>query len=332
MPDTAFACRACADRAVDQLHTITDTVPAARDVAHGFARHGTSAGGNSEPRLPLNLDATQRLSKVQDRLTEWCRQIASERGIVPPWVTTYGDGITAASGWLSGQTEWVRHHGPTTNPAWTRLWARFRHSTDIDPDIPPLIAAQFLHAVEECRNVVQGTARGPGSQRYLGPCGADLDAPTSTLCPVDCECHTVPYVDCSEPGGCGSAGCRRQVTTTSGHCDGDVYAWDGSQHGTCKTCGATVGTRERQAWLDGEVRARAFRASDIADAYGVNVNTIRSQAARGQILEHGRDREDRPLYLLGPVLDLFRALAVRRAENEAKRARKAATRETEDAA
>lgn len=32
----------------------------------------------------------------------------------------------------------------------------------------------------------------------------------TTSCPVECACHDNPYNKCSEPGGCGSAGCGRE--------------------------------------------------------------------------------------------------------------------------
>ena len=50
--------------------------------------------------------------------------------------------------------------------------------------------------------------------------------------------------------------------------------------------------------------------------------SIRSWAKRGQLAQHGEDREGRPLYNLGEVLDLAAADAARREENRAKRARR----------
>jgi hypothetical protein len=57
-------------------------------------------------------------------------------------------------------------------------------------------------------------------------------------------------------------------------------------------------------------------------------------AARGQLVPHGHDAEDRPLFNVGDVLDLAAADAARRATEQAKRARRAAAKaaETEDAA
>jgi hypothetical protein len=158
---------------------------------------------------------------------------------------------------------------------------------------------------------VAGIARGPAAQKYLGPCGAwrDHDAV--------CGCE-------------GAAGC--QVPET---CEGDIYARvyaDGTvaRTGACRTCRATVETDERIAWLDGEVRGHAFRAVEIAQAYGLRANTIRVWATRGVLVAHGHDRDGRPLFNVGDVLDLAAVDAARRVEEQAKRARRAAARAVED--
>jgi hypothetical protein len=173
-------------------------------------------------------------------------------------------------------------------------------------------------AIEACARVVRGIVRGPAAQRYLGPCGA-------TLC---WRCDHEP-----EDPPC---------TAT---CEGDVYARDEASTGRCRTCGAEVSTAERQAWLDAEVRSRAFTAKDIADAYGINVKTIRSwgterqarydhsgtlvQAPRAaKLREHGRDRDGRSLYLVGDVLDLAAGDAARRETARNERERRKAVRDT----
>lgn len=156
-------------------------------------------------------------------------------------------------------------------------------------------AGEFLTDVDACLRAVRGIARGSSERRYLGPCGADVVR--ADIVGDQWESELVI-------------------------CDGDVYGWPGATTGTCRTCGAQVDQSERRAWLDDEVRRHAFRASEIAGAYGINVNTIRSWAARGLLLEHGRDRDDRPLYGVGDVLDLAAAAAARREENRARRARR----------
>lgn len=153
---------------------------------------------------------------------------------------------------------------------------------------------EFAGDVGDCAARLRGLVNGPAEQKYLGPCGAELGV--------------TPYEDC----------------------DGDVYGPRGGRTGRCRACGAEVAQANRQAWLDGEVRAHAFRAAEIANAYGVNVKTIRTWAARGQLLEHGRDRDDHPLFMVGDVLDLAAADAARRETNRAKRERRLTLANTEE--
>jgi hypothetical protein len=280
-----YACQGCADRAVDRLHTIVDMAPAARDIAHGFAHHGGggNSGGKPGSKLPFSLEATAKLDAVGNALGTWVRHVVEERGIYPPHLPHGFDVIPHSARFLAGHVEWMRHRQE---------------------------AGEFLGDVGAAVRVVSGLARGPASQRYLGPCGAPL------------------WIE--NLGG--EAGCRELEGPP---CEGDTYARDGASVGRCRSCGAEVATSERQAWLDGEVRSHAFRAAEIGKAYGVNVNTIRSWAARGLLVPHGHDPEERPLFNVGDVLDLAAADAARRATEQAKRARRAADREaaeTEEAA
>jgi hypothetical protein len=158
---------------------------------------------------------------------------------------------------------------------------------------------EFLVDIAAAARIVAGIARGPSAQKYLGPCGADV------------------------------------LGEFERECEGDVYARvyaDGTvaRTGTCRTCRATVETDERIAWLDGEVRGHAFRAAEIAQAYGLRANTIRVWATRGVLVAHGHDRDGKPLFNVGDVLDLAAVDAARRVEEQAKRARRAAARAVED--
>lgn len=183
-------------------------------------------------------------------------------------------------------------------------WAR--HATD---DQGGAYAVHAFAEIEACASRLRGLVEGPRERVYLGPCGALI--------------FEAKIMSDGHPSAVGFA------------CDGDIYATRGGSVGRCRTCEATVAADNRRAWLDGEVRAHAFRAVEIGKAYGVNVNTIRSWAARGQLVAHGEDRDQRPLYNVGEVLDLAAADAARRAGEQAKRARRAAARdaaETEDAA
>jgi hypothetical protein len=182
------------------------------------------------------------------------------------------DPLIAAARFLTSQLEWLRH-------------------ATADNGEPYAVAA--FAEIDQCARRLRGLVEGRGEQKYLGPCGAEVEWAPGTM-----------------------------VVTAI--CEGDIYAPRGGSVGRCRTCKAEVAAADREAWLDGEVRAHAFRATEIGKAYGVNINTIRSWAQRGQLTEHGRDRDNRPLYNVGDVLDLAAADAARRAENQAKRARRAA--------
>lgn len=172
-------------------------------------------------------------------------------------------------------------------------------------DGPEPYAVRAYAEIADCAGRIRGIVNGPAEQKYLGPCGSTVA--------WDDDGNEQPR---DEP------------------CPGDVFAPVDGHHGTCRACKARWATAARQEWLDGEVRQRAFRATHIADAYGVNIKTIRTWAARGQLVPHGTDGLDnqgrpRPTFNVGEVLDLAAADAARRATDQAKRARRAATRQAQ---
>jgi hypothetical protein len=203
-----------------------------------------------------------------------------------------------------------------------------RHRAEVD---------EFLGDVERCARVVRGLARGPAEQKYLGPCGA----PTPTVSRLDGE----------------------GLVMDGPPCEGDVYGPRGGSRGSCRSCGAEVAQSEREAWLDGEVRSRAFRIAHIADAYAVKDNTISQWHARGKLTAYwvtsagltvewtvppidpdlegdelaARQREIElelkargpKVFYVGDVLDLAAADAIRRHEAATKRKRREAAKAAE---
>jgi hypothetical protein len=214
------------------------------------------------------------------------------------------DPIVAATRFLAGQMEWLRHH-----PA----------------------ADEHLDVIERCVRRIRGVVDGPAPKRYLGPCGAvswPTEYDSDVRCPSDGEMTS---------RRCWKCGWER--FTEPQPCEGDVYGVVGGKTGTCRTCGAQVDQGERRAWLDDQVRDKAFRLAHIADAYRLRLKTLRDwatdrpevRADNGVVIRsakpatlrvHGIDRQGKQLFLVGDVLDLAAAAAARRAENEAKRARR----------
>lgn len=204
-------------------------------------------------------------------------------------------------------------------------WLRHRSATEIQECFADIAAAA---------RVVAGIARGPQEQRYLGPCGALL---------------IENYQRTETEGWIDESGTMRT-------CDGDVYGRAGAEKGVCRTCGATVDQAERRAWLDSEVRQRAFTRSDIEDAYGIKANTVTTWWIRAKLTAYwvtdaglhvewvelkpdpalkgealtAREQEIKAehkargpkVFYLGDVLDLARQDAARREERRAERERK----------
>jgi hypothetical protein len=147
-----------------------------------------------------------------------------------------------------------------------------RHATDEQGQPYAVTAyAEVAHCAGRMRSLLDG----PPPKRYLGPCGALVLTPE-------------PW----EPG-----------TPASTECDGDIYAPRNGTTGRCRTCGATVPAEDRQQWLNEEVRAHAFRAAALAEAYRINVNTIRSWALRGHLRSYWRTAGGLVIPWTDPVLD-----------------------------
>lgn len=323
LAENGYACDRCASLAVQNLESVAEVALAVSDAADRLsAASGGGAPGKPGSQLPLDLGARSRLDRVTASLNGWARHVAEERGVHLPEVPVppaRADGplcraryecthdsckamrdreqappmLAIVARWLVGHLDWLAHR----------------------PEVDEVFA-DFA----ACARVLSGVVRAPREQAYLGPCGAVL-----TLAdPVDDE-----FEYDGEP------------------CDGDVYGVRDARKGRCRTCGAEVEQDERRQWLDGEVRAHAFPARAIADAHGVNVKTIRTWANRGQLASYWRTETgivaawtDPPegetrerLHYVGDVLDLAAADKARLAGDQAKRARRAATRaESEDAA
>ena len=228
------------------------------------------------------------------------------------------DPLIAAARFLEAQLEWMRH-------------------AVADEQGQPYAVAAFAE-IAHCAGRLRGLVNGPSEQRYLGPCGAPIRydrCMAAASLSGSCVTMLEGFPRCDE------GECVRMDRT---ECDGDVYGPRGGSRGRCRTCKAEVAQDDRQAWLDGEVRAHAFRAYEIAQAYGVSADTIRSWAARGRLKSYWRtdtgltaDWTDPPegetrdrLHYIGDVLDLAAADKARLAGEQAKRARRAANRAADD--
>ena len=318
MPDQAYACRSCTDRAERHLAEIVDMTPPARDVAHGQARRGTGGGSTGKPgsRLPIDLRSSARLDAVQAQLTKWVDHIGTERGTTRPWFTNHGDPIVTAAHWLANHLEWMRHR---TN------------------------ADEFLTDVDACARVVRGIARGPVDQRYLGPCGA-LILPESDETGPEVgrdgnECAGDVYgPQGGSTGSCRTCGARVSQDERRAWLDAEVrqHAYRAAQ--IEDAYGVDAG--QIRVWAArGQLRGYWITEAGLTAEWtdpGLDpaLTGEELKARLGEIADEIQARGPRVFYL-GDVLDLAAAQAVRRAEAQAKRARReaaAAEREAEEAA
>lgn len=281
MVDQGYACDACGKRAAVQLAEIADLAPEARDVARRLARHGADGGGQSKPgsRPLIDFGATERLGSIENDLQGWVRVVAEARGSDAVYGTAptraVPDGLAYAAAVLVDQVGWLRHQQ---------------------------FADEVLDAIAQSAHKVAAIVNGPTPGRYAGPCSAIVDDPDAP-CPVSCACHNGPHYACTEPGGCGSAGCGRR------QCGQDVTARPGASYGTCKACGAEYDVDEQQAWMRGEIEGYLARPVEIAGVllrlgFPIGYSTIAAYAAKGQLVARGRDEQDRPLFRIGDVMTL----------------------------
>ncbi|GAA2681787.1 hypothetical protein [Actinoplanes palleronii] len=292
LPRTAeegYVCDTSIARAVSQLALIVDLAPDARAVAAGLVRRGAGGGGGKPGSRP----------PLNDGATDALDAIQNT-------LTTLAREIAETRGLQSPS---ALHGGPgVTDPlakaaSWLSDQMRWlRHA--LDDQGGPYAVTAFAEIADSAARM-RGIVNGPTAQAYLGPCGESTQVETTTYSDTE-----PTYMD-------------------GAPCEGDVYGYRGARLGTCRTCGTTVDQDERRAWLDAQTRDRTYRASEIEHAYKVKAHTIRMWAARGLIHEHDRDLLGRPRYLLGDVLDLAALMAKRRAENEAKRLRRAAEQAAE---
>lgn len=93
-------------------------------------------------------------------------------------------------------------------------------------------------------------------------------------------------------------------------CPGELYAVAGAKYVRCPVCGTDYYVADRRAWLLAAAQDALLTAAELSRALPnlldqqLSPGTIRSWASRGQLAAHATDREGRPLYRVGDVVDL----------------------------
>lgn len=280
-----WVCVSCTAKTAAHLRAIIELAPAGRLVAAGLVRRGNGGGGSNKPGSRSPGD--DGAMDTMDAVTNSLTTIAREIADTRG-LQTPRDGHALADP-LTVVCSWLLGQ---------MEW--LRHASD-DQEGPYAVAV--FDEIGESARRIRRLVDGPAAQKYLGPCGAPAQVETTTL---------------------GELAEGRRTYVDGQRCDGDVRARDGAQFGRCRTCGAEWSTAERKAWLDAEVRASSFRASEIEEAYGISADLLRVWAHRGLVQVHDRDFLGRARYMLGEVLDVAAGQAAKRAEAQAKRARRAA--------
>lgn len=169
VPDTAYACSGCGDKAREHLDQITDLAEPARDVAHGQSRRGPAVAGSGSSGLPINLSATARLDAITNNLIGWVRAVADDKGDT---IQPTGEPIADSARYLAGHTGWMRY----------QQWA-----------------AEAFADFAAAGRVLRGIIDRPSDRRYLGPCDhddcpADLYAPHGAAVATCRTCGTMHQV------------------------------------------------------------------------------------------------------------------------------------------
>jgi hypothetical protein len=229
-----------------------------------------------ETRLPYQPGAEKRAHAAEGTIVTWARHVAEERGIGTPMP------------------------GPVQGPLCRAGWGCNHRTCDLirarSIDHPAARAATFLldhldwirhrpeaaEAVDELNAAaatLQRVVDSPPALAYAGPCWNEL--------------------------GDGE------------RCEFELYAVEGRNSVTCQGCGEDHDLAARRRWLLGEAQDALATAATLAAALSsldtpVTSSMIRNYADRGRIVAHGHDRQGRPLYRVGDVVDVLADVAKRK--------------------
>lgn len=203
-----------------------------------------------------------------------------------------GDLIAACAEWLAERVELIRH---------------------LD------YAAEILREIGDCWHAMRSVVATPAGRLYLGVCAAERQHGGLCSGGICFEDDFTDDCDCW---------CHRGEPDT---CPGDVYGKPGKAVAYCNQCGAAYDQDERRVQITTLVDGQGFRASVIAHAYGIPVDTIRGWAwvrrdnngvpvREPKLRPVDRDDRGRPLYLVADVLALHEQARQRREQRTAQAA------------
>lgn len=281
----------CTEQARGRLKEISELVEPARAVMYRQTATGGTVHSTPGPRDLLDYGAGARLDAVQTALTGWVADLDH----AGTWKPTDGEVIPQAAAWLTERLEIIRH---------------VAHADDI------------LREIWDCLMAMRSIVATPAGRVYLGTCGAETRQDGCALRSDSLCQQAIDSLQRCAPDTCAAA---------QNQCNGDVYGKPDKAAAYCNACGAAYDQDERRIQVAKLVQGVPMRASVIAHAHGISVDTIRGWAwvkrdkdgnplNEPKLKPAGRDDRGRPLYLVADVLALEKQAEQRRKQRAAQAA------------
>lgn len=312
LPDTGYVCHLCTAalattllrvaELADDLHTTVARLDRIERPNHPhqsapdsepdrLIRFADRPGGNLLVRrpaaesafaaraLPVNLDAAGTRDAIATTLTLWASHIRDTRGVPHPTPPPHMVGPACPIGWCSHDTCRTVRTQPVDDEL--ALLAKFVAAhlgwLRLRPE-----AGQAWADLSRCHDRAVRTVDRPAAQWYAGRCWEPLD--------------------------------------DGGECAQDLYVAVGQDWIRCRTCKARHSVKARRQWLLEQAREHRAPAADVArflSAYAEIISTdfhrmLRVWITRRLVMDRGTDRQGRPVYRVGDVLDRIEQATQRR--------------------
>lgn len=226
-------------------------------------------------QLPFHQGKGDRAAAASNAIVTWARHVCEERGIGVPRPGPV-IGPLCRAGWGCTHPTCALIRARTVDPGVARAAVFLLTQLEWIRHRPE--AADAVEELSAAAVVLRLCVDAPPVLQYAGPCWNDD--------PIDGQCET------------------------------ELYAVEGRATVRCPGCDAVHDMGLRRAWLLEQSPDVLLNAATMAAALSsldqpVTASMIRNYADRGRIVAHGRDRDDRPTYRVGDVLDVL-ALTARR--------------------
>lgn len=247
-------------------------------LAHGWVARldRPKRGALIETPLPYHPGMATRAAAAINTITTWARHVCEERGIGVPLPGPML-GPLCRAGWGCNHPTCDLIRARTIDHPAARA-ARFL-LTQLEWIRHRPEAADVVDEVSAAAATLRRCVDAPPKLTYAGPCWELIDGDE--------------------------------------RCEVELYAVEDAPTVRCIGCGTAHDMDQRRRWLLGEAQDALANAATIAAGLSslnqqVTSSMIRNYADRGRIVAHGRDRDGRPLYRVGDVLDVLVDIATRK--------------------